>query len=186
MKNIKQNKNIGIFCGSKLGKKQVYKNETKIIIKNLTRDGYNFIYGGGKIGLMGTIYETATKYKGKITGIIPELLNVKDIRQRSTKNLLVVKTMNIRKSLLIKKSDILLILPGAYGTLDELFEILTLNQLHISNKPIIILNINKYWDPLKKLLINMQKEGFLSKKDLNNIKWVYRSNDISKEIKKLI
>ncbi len=186
MTNIKSKKNIGIFCGSKLGKKKIYKKETEIIINSLAKDGYNFIYGGGKIGLMGTIYETVKKHKGNIIGIIPEPLNIKSIRQNDTKNLIIVNTMSKRKNLLINKSDILLILPGAYGTLDELFEILTLNQLKINNKPIIILNIYRYWNPLKKLLYNMSEEGFLSKKDLNNIKWVNKPKNLLKEVKKLI
>tara|TARA_B100000686_G_scaffold72987_2_gene78741 strand:+ start:3167 stop:3727 length:561 start_codon:yes stop_codon:yes gene_type:complete len=186
MKNIKSKKYIGIFCGSKIGKKKIYKKETEMIINSLARNGYNFIYGGGKIGLMGTIYETVNKYKVNIIGIIPESLNVKNIRQKDTKNLIVVKNMNKRKNLLINKSDILLILPGAYGTLDELFEILTLNQLKINNKPVIIINIEKYWNPLKKLLNNMYEEGFLSKNDLNKIKWLNKSNNVLKEVKKLI
>ena len=186
MKNIKSKIYIGIFCGSKLGQKKIYKKETEIIISILAREGYNFIYGGGKIGLMGTIYETVNKYKVNIIGIIPESLNIKNIRQKNSKNLLVVRTMSKRKNLLINKSDILLILPGAFGTLDELFEILTLNQLKIKNKPVIIINIQRYWNPLKKLLNNMCEEGFLSKNDLHNIKWVSKSNNVLKEVKKLI
>ena len=186
MKNIKSKIYIGIFCGSKLGKKKIYKKETETIINSLAKEGYNFIYGGGKIGLMGIIYETANKYKIDIIGILPESLNIKNIRQKDTKNLIVVKNMHKRKNLLINKSDILLILPGAYGTLDELFEILTLNQLKINNKPVIIINIQKYWDPLKKLINNIYEEGFLSKNDLNNIKWIDKPSNVLKEVKKLI
>ena len=95
MKNIKSKIYIGIFCGSKLGKKKIYKKETEKIINSLAKEGYNFIYGGGKIGLMGIIYETVNKYKIDIIGILPESLNIKNIRQKDTK--FTIKLENPRK-----------------------------------------------------------------------------------------
>ena len=134
---------------------------------------------------MGVVYETIQKNKGKIIGIIPQLLNKKSIRQENTKNLIIVKNMSIRKKLIIEKSDIIIIFPGGYGTLDELFEVLTINQLKIATIPIIILNINNYWNPLKILIRNAQKEGFISKIDLSYIHWINDSKNILDTIKKL-
>ena len=186
MKTFNFKKNIGIFCGSKFGKNDIYKKETETIIKILIKHEFTIIYGGGKIGLMGIIYRTAIKFNGKIIGIIPKSLNLKHIRQNDTKNLLVEETISKRKNLMIQKSDILLILPGAYGTLDELFDVLTSNQLKITKKPIIIINITDYWQPLKNLLNRISKEGFLSQKDLNNIHWINKPEELINEIKTFI
>ena len=184
MKKIKSKKVIAVFCGSKTGNNPIYKKETKKITKILSNK-YSVIYGGGKIGLMGIIYETIEKSMGTITGIIPKFLNLPNIRQKNTNNLIIVDSLHRRKLLMIKKSDIFLILPGGFGTLDELFEILTLNQLNIVNKPVIIFNIANYWKNLKHLLETMEKEGFLYKKDLKNISWINDSEDLNKKIEKL-
>ena len=186
MKNIKNKKYIAIFCGSKIGKKNIYKKETEEAIKLLNNRQYSFIYGGGNIGLMGIVFETIKNYKGKITGIIPTILNKKHIRQKDKKNLLIVNSMSQRKNLLIKKSDFIIIFPGGYGTLDELFEVLTLNQLKITNKPVFILNTNNYWSPLRNLLLNAYKEGFILKKDYNYIKWANNPKDLLNKIKNII
>ena len=97
----------------------------------LSDNGFNIIYGGGKIGLMGIIYKIYTQLNSKIIGIIPKFLNKPEIRQQNIKTLQVVNSLHQRKNLMIKKADIFIILPGGFGTLDELFEILTLNQLNL-------------------------------------------------------
>ncbi len=86
---------------------------------------------------------------------------------------------------MIKKADIFLILPGGFGTLDELFEVLTLNQLNIYNKPVLIFNISNYWKNLKLLLKDMNKEGFLYKNDLKKIIWVNNSEELLRTLKKI-
>ena len=178
-------KTITIFCGSKLGKNSIYKKEAEKVAKLLTIHGISVIYGGGKIGIMGIIYKYINKINGKITGIIPESLNTPKISQSNKKNLIVVKSLQKRKSLMIKKADMFLVLPGGLGTLDELFEVMTLNQLNIYNKPVFIFNISNYWKNLKLLLKNMNKEGFLDIDDIKNILWVDDSEELLKEIKKV-
>ena len=185
MKKMKTTKTITIFCGSKTGNNPIYKKEAAKIASLLSYNGYPVIYGGGKIGLMGIIYKFIGKFNGKVIGIIPEFLNTSKIRQNNNKNLVVVKSLHKRKLLMIKKADIFLILPGGFGTLDELFEILTLNQLNIYNKPVFIFNISNYWKNLKLLLKNMNKEGFLDIDDIKNILWVDDSEELLKEIKKV-
>ena len=186
MKYISVQKNIAIFCGSKKGKKLHYKNEIIDTLKLLSTQNYKFIYGGGKIGLMGVAFKEINKCKGYITGIIPKILNKKNIRQNNKKNLIVVNSMYERKELMIKKADLFLIFPGGYGTLDELFEVLTMNQLKIINKPIVIFNIEKYWDPLKFLIQNMYQQGFISKEDLKHVHWANSPKNVRTKIKKLI
>ena len=177
---------IAIFCGSKTGNKNIYKEEVKETIKLLNDNNFTFIYGGGSIGLMGVVFDTIKSFNGKITGIIPKILNKKHIRQKDTKTLHVVSSMSARKNQIIKKSDVIVIFPGGYGTLDEFFEILTMNQLKVVNKPIIILNTKKYWDPLKKVLLNAYKEGFIVEKDFRYINWANDPIDLLHKIKKII
>ena len=179
-----KNKTITIFCGSKLGKNTVYEKEAEKLAKLLADHDISVIYGGGKIGIMGVIYKYINKINGKITGIIPESLNTSKISQSNKKNLIVVKSLQKRKSLMIKKADMFLILPGGLGTLDELFEVMTLNQLNIYNKPVFIYNIANYWKNLNLLLKHMNKEGFLYENDFKRILWVNDSEELIKEISK--
>ena len=185
MKKVKKNKNIAIFCGSELGNNTIYKKEISVMTIMLSDNGFNIIYGGGKIGLMGIIYKIYTKLNSKIIGIIPKFLNKPEIRQQNTKTLQVVNSLHQRKILMIKKADIFIILPGGFGTLDELFEILTLNQLNLFNKKVIIFNISNYWKNLKLLIKTMHKEGFLYRQDINNIIWVNNNNHLKKILNKL-
>ena len=178
MKKKKQNKTIAIFCGSKLGKNTIYKNEVSAMASLLSKNGFKIIYGGGKIGLMGVIYKIYSNFNSSIIGIIPKFLNKPKIRQQNKKNLKVVNSLHQRKVLMIKNADIFIILPGGFGTLDELFEILTLNQLNLYNKPVIIFNISNYWKNLKLLIKTMQKEGFLYKQDIDNIIWVNNNKNL--------
>lgn len=176
---------IAIFCGSKSGNKNIYKSKVIEISKILTKNSYPIIYGGGKTGLMGTLSKTSQNAKGKITGVIPNFLNIPNLVQVNLNNLYEVKNLSARKRLMITKSDVIIILPGGYGTLDELFEALTLKQLGLNNKPIIIYNIKGFWDPLKKLLLFLEKEKFIENKDLNKLIWANDSQDILKFIKNI-
>lgn len=185
MKTVKQNKTIAIFCGSRLGKNAIYKNEVSKMAKLLSENGYSVIYGGGKIGLMGIIYKIFIKFNSKIIGIIPKFLNKPKISQPNTKTLIIVNSLHKRKILMIKKADAFLILPGGFGTLDELFEVLTLNQLNLYNKPVVIFNISNYWKNLKLLIQTMHKEGFLYKKDIENINWVNNNKKLINTLRTL-
>ena len=180
MKKNNHNKTIAIFCGSKLGKNNIYKKEVSNITKLISKYKFSIIYGGGKIGLMGIVYKTYTKFNSKIIGIIPKFLNKPEIRQENIKTLQVVNSLHHRKILMVKNADIFLILPGGFGTLDELFEILTLNQLKIYNKPVIVFNISNYWKNLKLLIKTMHKEEFLYKQDIKNIIWVNNIKNLEK------
>ena len=184
MRMVKKNKNIAIFCGSKFGNNTIYKKEISIMTTMLSDSGFNIIYGGGKIGLMGVINKIYTKLNSNIIGIIPKFLNKPEIRQKNLETLKVVNTLHQRKILMIKKADIFIILPGGFGTLDELFEILTLNQLNLCDKKVIIFNISNYWKNLKLLIKTMHKEGFLYGQDINNIIWVNNNNQLDKILNK--
>ena len=117
---------IAVFCGSKSGKKDIYTQKTQEISSILTKNSYQIIYGGGRTGLMGSLSKVVKKEKGNITGVIPNFLNNPKLVQTDLSYLHDVKSLSIRKKLMIDKSDIIIILPGGFGTLDELFEAITL------------------------------------------------------------
>jgi len=119
------------------------------------------VYGGGQKGLMGTLADSVLEYEGKIMGIIPELLIEWEVQHKGLTELAVVPDMHTRKKMIYDRCDAVIVLPGGFGTMDELFEILTWNQLRIHNKKIYILNSDGFYNHLQKHIKQMQKEGFL-------------------------
>ena len=174
----KKKPTIAIFCGSQKGNKTIYSSQSKKIARILCKNSYPIIYGGGRTGLMGTISETIKKSKGKIIGIFPDFLNIQKLAQEDLYKFYTVKTLSNRKKIMINRSDAFLILPGGFGTLDELLEVLTLKQLGLSNKPIIIFNIHGFWNPLKKFFLFMKKEGFVNHKDIKHIFWANSTDEL--------
>jgi hypothetical protein len=154
-------KNILIFCGSSLGTQPVYEQTAAEIGKYLAENGYTVVYGGGNVGLMGTTARAALAAGGEVVGIIPYFLANREGLQLEVTELIQVDTMLERKQIMAQRSDAVITLPGGYGTMDEIFEELTASQLGFHKRPIGILNINGFYDPLILMLDNMVKEGFL-------------------------
>lgn len=126
----------------------------------LAQHGIRIIYGGGHVGLMGLLADSALENGGEVIGIIPEHIRAHEVQHKSLTELHVVKSMHERKSMMVERSDAFIILPGGFGTLDETFEILTWKQLRLHSKPVIIYNQNKFWDPLIGLIDNVIDRGF--------------------------
>ena len=129
---------------------------------HLALHGHHLIYGGGRIGLMGLLADTFLENKAFVTGVIPEFLLNKELGHNGLTECLVVETMHERKMKMAELADAFLALPGGWGTLDELAEIMTWRQLGIIRKPIFIFNINHFFDPLFSQLRLMTKEGFVN------------------------
>lgn len=127
--------------------------------KKLATEGYNLVYGGAKVGLMGKIAEVMQKAGRKVIGVIPKLIYEKNLAYNESDELLVTEDMRERKAEMEKRGDAFIALPGGFGTLEEMLEVLTLKQLHVHNKPIIFLNINRCFDAL-----NMQFESLYQNK----------------------
>lgn len=121
------------------------------------------VFGGGRIGLMGVLADAVLAGGGKIVGVIPDFLKDKELAHQSATEMLVTPDMHTRKKAMFERSDAFCILPGGVGTLDEMFEIVTWRQLHLHNKPIVILNTAGYWSPLLTLIDSMIGEGFAHK-----------------------
>ena len=156
-------KKIVVFCGSSLGFNPIYKNAAVELGNYFVNNDITLIYGGGKIGMMGVLSETILKKGGNVIGIIPSLLKKEEVVNKNVTELIITKTMSERKVMMSKLTYGYISLPGGFGTLDELFEGLTLGQLHIEQKPNGILNINGFFNHTLKQLDHMVSEGYLKK-----------------------
>lgn len=153
--------NICIYCGSNSGVDPSYTNVAIEVAGEIVRRSWGLVYGGGGIGIMGTLASTVRSNSGYVHGIIPAFLAVDEVVYKDCSELTVVDTMHKRKQLMIDNSSMLLALPGGYGTLDELFEAITWKQLHLHDRPIGLLNIGGYFDPLLSLIDHMTDRGFV-------------------------
>ncbi len=152
---------IAVFCGSKSGGNPLFEAHTRELGAMLAKEKIKIIYGGGNKGLMGAIANSALEENGIVLGIIPKILSDREHLHNGLSEITIVETMHQRKKLLYEKCDAAIILPGGFGTLDEVFELLTWNQLNIHNKKIFILNTAGFYDALIQHIENMQNEGFL-------------------------
>ncbi len=158
-------KKIVVFCGSSLGFNPIYKQAAIELGDYFVNNDITLVYGGGKIGMMGVLSESILKKGGKVIGVIPNLLKKEEVVNKNVTELIITKTMSERKVMMSKLSDGYISLPGGFGTLDELFEGLTLGQLHIEKKPNGILNLNGFFNHTLKQLDHMVSEGYLKKEN---------------------
>lgn len=154
-------KSLAVFCGSSSGTNDLYLVHAKMIGKIMGSGGYRLVYGGGNKGLMGAVADAALQTGGEVVGIIPEKLRSWEHAHGGLTELIVVDDMHTRKRLMYEMCDAAIILAGGYGTMDEMFEMLTWNQLAIHDKPIFILNTAGYYTDLFQMMQVMQRNGFL-------------------------
>lgn len=152
---------IVVFCGSSLGFNPVYKEAAIELGNYFAKNKIGLVYGGGKIGMMGVLADTILAQNGEVFGVIPNLLHKEEVIHIGVKNMTICKTMSERKVIMSKSVDGYITLPGGFGTLDELFEALTLGQLHIEQKPIGLLNINGFFDAILMQIDKMVEEGYV-------------------------
>ncbi|NRN28319.1 TIGR00730 family Rossman fold protein [Photorhabdus heterorhabditis] len=157
-------KSIAVYCGSSLGISEIYKENAIIFAKELVKREITLIYGGASVGIMGTVADTVLKEGGKVIGVIPTLLEKREISHKNLTELYIVETMHQRKSKMIELADAFVALPGGFGTLEEFSEVFTWNQIGLHTKPCGILNINNFYDPLVSMINRMADEQFLHEK----------------------
>ena len=153
--------NICVYCGSGVGKSPAYRAAARTLGKALAEQKIGLIYGGGDLGLMGDIAHTTLDHGGHVTGIIPRFLTRKEQMLRDVDELIVTQDMHERKRLMFERSDGFVALPGGIGTLEELVEQLTWVQLGRHTKPVIVANIEGFWDPFLNILTHMKADGFI-------------------------
>lgn len=156
-------KSITVFCGASSGTDSTYTTEAHLLGQTLARLHITLIYGGAKIGVMGAVADGALAAGGRVVGVIPGFLRTKEVAHEGLTELVLVKTMHERKMIMHERCEGIIALPGGFGTLEELFEVLTWAQLGLHQKPIGLLNINGYYDSLLALIQTMVDQGFLKK-----------------------
>lgn len=154
---------LAVFCGSKEGANPLYCEHARQLGFMLAVQNITLIYGGSNNGIMGAIANAVLEKKGKVIGVMPKILNGKEHSHYGISEMFETEDMHSRKKMIYEKGDAALVLPGGYGTMDELFEMLTWNQLKIHNKRIYILNSGGFYDHLIAHLQMMEKENFLYK-----------------------
>lgn len=152
---------MAVFCGSRNGANELYVQHAKLLGELMAVNNIALVYGGGSRGLMGAVADAVMQYNGKVIGVIPEVLVKWEAQHKSITQLHVVDDMHARKKMLYELCDAAVILPGGFGTLDELFEMLTWNTLQIHNKKIFFLNSAGYYDLLFQHIEKMKEEEFL-------------------------
>ena len=152
--------NLCVYCGSSPGENGLYVRAARRLGRDLAAAGIGLVYGGGSLGLMGEVARAVLEHGGYVTGVIPEFLIRKEIMLEGVNDLVVTRNMHERKMTMFEKAAGFCALPGGIGTLEELVEVSTWAQLGQHVKPIIIANLDGYWNPLLELIEHMHREGF--------------------------
>ena len=171
-------KRVCVYCGSNQGHDPRFVAAARRFGEILAASGVGLVFGCGSIGLMGTVARAVHDHGGEITGVIPEFLKAQERLFRDADEVIVTADMHERKRLMFERADAFVALPGGVGTLEELVEQLTWSQLGRHTKPILIANINGFWDPLLELLDHMKRSGFISSELSIDYKVVDRVQDI--------
>ncbi len=160
---------VAIYCGSSKGFSKTYEQGVKKLAKELVRQRIKVVYGAGSVGLMGVLADEVLKSGGEIFGVIPQFLMDMEVGHEELTSLEVVEDMHIRKKRMVDMSEGFIAMPGGFGTLDEVFEVLTWEQLSLHTFPVGFYNVNGYYDHLKTFLEHTVKEGFIKSRYLENI-----------------
>ena len=161
MDAMKTNRNLCVYCGSGPGRNPAYIEAARVLGQSLAGHGIGLVYGGGSLGLMGEVARATLAAGGRVIGIIPEFLVQREQMLTDVQEVVVTQNMHERKMSMFEKSDGFVALPGGIGTLEELVEVSTWAQLNQHRKPIIIANIENYWEPLLALVRHMRSEKFI-------------------------
>src|ERR1700751_589440 len=154
-------KSICVYCASGPGKNPAFMDAAKTFGRILAENGIRLVYGGGSVGLMGALAQTGIDHGGAVTGVIPDFLVNREHMLLSVQERLITRDMHERKWVMFERADAFVALPGGVGTLEELVEQLTWAQLGRHKKPILALNIARFWDPLRALIDHMEKLEFI-------------------------
>ncbi len=183
MSEIKKIKNVCVYCGSSSKVDDAYKDAATKLGALLAKEDWGVVYGGGRVGLMGLVADSALRSGGEVVGIIPSHIKDREVQHEELTELVVVETMHVRKQMMVDRSQAFVILPGGLGTLDELFELLTWKQLGLHDKPIVLVNMNGYWDDMLKATKHIANQGFMRVEDLNMFVTVEAVEDVPAALK---
>ena len=160
---------VAVYCGSRLGNSDVYEQAAQELGQALAENGLGLVYGGASIGLMGAVADAVTKHGAQAVGVIPTFMLKHEIAHQHLTRLHLTDTMHTRKTVMAEYADAFITLPGGLGTLEEIMEIATWRQLYQHEKPMIILNINGFYDRLIEHLTYTAEQGFMKEQDLERL-----------------
>lgn len=175
-------KSIAVYCGHQMGTDPQFKRDAAAVGRMLAKNGIRMVFGGGDVGLMGTVATACLKNGGEVIGVSTNDVIAMQEPAHTGIEVQIVDGVNKRKQLMFDESDAFIILPGGIGTLNEVTDILTMQQIGETNKPVFFLNSNGFWNPLARLVKHMKKFGFMVKFDVYNM----QSADTVTELKKQI
>ncbi|MCV0425328.1 MAG: TIGR00730 family Rossman fold protein [Roseibium sp.] len=163
MNTVSQNQltSVCVYCGSSFGSDPSHEASATRLGQLIAEAGLRLVYGGGSVGLMGTVANAALESGGDVTGIIPRFLEKREVMLDTLEDLIITKDMHERKHLMFQKSDAFIALPGGIGTLEEAVEMMTWAQLGQHKKPVLLANINGFWSPLLELFDHMRAQGYI-------------------------
>ncbi|MBD8028111.1 TIGR00730 family Rossman fold protein [Ureibacillus sp. Re31] len=170
--------NVAIYCGSQTGKSPIYIESAKELGETLAKEKIGIVYGGSNIGIMGAVADAALAHNGEVIGIMPEHLQKREIAHLNLTEIHFVESMHVRKKKMVDLSDAFIALPGGCGTLDEYFEVFTWAQIGLHENPVILYNINGFYDALIQHFEKMFEEGFIREEQRNILKVATNVNDI--------
>jgi uncharacterized protein (TIGR00730 family) len=156
---------VCVFCGSQAGQLPEYERAARELARVLVAHDVGLVYGGGHVGLMGTLADAMLARGGRVTGVIPHHLMRPEVAHQDLTELIVVDSMHERKRIMADRSDAFIVLPGGYGTLEEMFEMVTWLQLRLQAKPVGVVNVEGYFDSLLRFLEHCAQEGFIRRAD---------------------
>jgi uncharacterized protein (TIGR00730 family) len=154
-------RNLAVFCASADGARPEYRAAAEELGRALAREGIGLVYGGAKVGLMGAVADATIVAGGRVIGVIPHVLVDLEVAHGGLSELHVTDTMHTRKALMSERSDGFLVLPGGYGTFEELFEVLAWQTLRLHSKPVVLLDTASFWQPMLTMLDHCVAEGVL-------------------------
>lgn len=154
---------VCVFCGSSSGLDETYASAARLLAREIATSGLTLVFGGGKVGLMGIIADEVLRHSGKVIGVIPQFLYNREVGHDGVTTLEIVQSMHERKKRMAELSSAFIAIPGGWGTLEELAEILTWKQLGLISQPVALLNTDAFFDPLLNQFKRMTDAGFLAK-----------------------
>ncbi len=164
---MREIKSVCVYCGSSARVDQIYKDAAVELGKTIAAQKWGVVYGGGRVGLMGLVADSALEAGSRVVGIIPQHIQAREIEHTDLTELHIVDTMHVRKQMMVDRSDGFVILAGGLGTLDEFFELLTWKQLGLHDKPIVMVNVNGYWTKMLEAIEYIADQKFMRAEDSN-------------------
>jgi uncharacterized protein (TIGR00730 family) len=160
---------VSVFCGASPGNQPKYREMAQNLGRSLAQNGIGLVYGGGDVGLMGMVANSTLEAGGEVIGVIPRALVVRELAHHGLTDLRVVDDVQERKDVMARLSAAFIVLPGGFGTIDEMFEMVTWNQLGEHAKPCILMNIDGFYDQLLAFLDTARDQGFIKPSDLEGL-----------------